>query len=266
VDAIIYLCFTILGLSAGSFFNLCIDRLPQGGSILSPPSHCENCGTRLKPADLVPVFSYLLLRGRCRHCGVKLPLRILIVEVVTASIFPLLAWNHGLSAELAFSIVYAGIFILIFFIDLEHGVILYETIIPGIVLAFAFSFFQHGFEEFWPQTGPGIALSALLGAAVGATLMLLPYLISRRVYGHEGMGSGDVYLAAIIGMATGFPLVLVALMAGIIAGGVFAASLLLLRRVGRKTAMPFGPFLAAGAMVALVWGDPIADWWLSTGF
>lgn len=266
MDAIIYLCFTILGLSAGSFFNLCIDRLPQGGSIISPPSHCENCGTRLKPADLVPVFSYLLLRGRCRHCGVKLPLRILIVEVVTASIFPLLAWNHGLGAELAFSIVYAGIFILIFFIDLEHGVILYETIIPGIVLAFAFSFFQHGFEEFWPQTGPGIALSALLGAAVGATLMLLPYLISRRVYGQEGMGSGDVYLAAIIGMATGFPLVLVALMAGIIAGGVFAASLLLLRRVGRKTAMPFGPFLAAGAMVALVWGDPIADWWLSTGF
>jgi len=246
-------------MSVGSFLNLCIDRLPHGGSIIKPPSHCESCGKSLTPLDLVPIFSYILLRGRCRHCGTGIPPRILVVEVATASLFPLLAWHFGLGAELAFSIFYTSIFLLIFFIDLEQQIVLYAVVIPGIALAFVFSFFWTGFEEYWPQTGPGITLSALLGGAVGAALMLLPNLLTRG----RGMGLGDAYLAGLIGLVVGFPLVLVGLMTGILAGGLIAVSLLAVRLVKRRTAIPFGPFLVAGAMAALVWGDRIINWWWS---
>jgi len=262
MSAIITACFGILGLSVGSFFNLCIDRLPQNKSIVRPGSHCDNCGQSLKAADLVPVFSYIWLRGRCRYCGARIPLRLPVVELATACIFAFLAWHYlhlGQRLELAFTVIYAAIFIAIFVIDLEQGLVLNILVFPGMALAFVFSFFWGGFEEFWPRVGPGFTLSALLGGAVGFGLMLLPYLISRG-----GMGAGDVKLAGLIGMVVGFPQVLAALLVGIIIGGVAAVFLLVARLRGRKEAIPFGPFLAVGAIVALVWGEQIIEWYRTT--
>jgi len=184
------------------------------------------------------------------------------VEFATAAIFAFLAWHYGLSLELAFAVVYAGIFIVIFAIDLEQELILNIVVFPAMILAFAFSFFWGGFEELWPRIGPGFVLSALLGGAAGFVLMLLPYLLTRG----RGMGYGDVKLAAFIGLMSGFPLVLVALLVGIIAGGLVAVFLLVSRMVkSRKAAIPYGPFLAAGAMVALIWGDKIFQWWWAMG-
>jgi len=260
--AITTILFGLFGLLVGSFLNLCIDRLPGGKSIVRPGSHCDSCNQSLKAIDLVPVFSYIWLRGRCRYCGARIPLRSPIVEFATAAIFAFLAWHYGLSLELAFAVVYAAIFIVIFAIDLEQELILNIVVFPAMILAFAFSFFWGGFEEFWPRIGPGFVLSALLGGAVGFVLMLLPYLLTRG----RGMGYGDVKLAALIGLMSGFPLVLVALLVGIIAGGLVAVFLLLSRMVkSRKAAIPYGPFLAAGAMVALIWGDKIFQWWWATG-
>ena len=259
MSAIVTVCFGLLGLAVGSFLNLCIDRLPQDKSIISPGSHCDSCNQSLKAIDLVPVFSYLWLRGRCRYCGARIPLRLPLVELATSFIFAFLAWHYGLSAELAFAIIYAGIFILIFVVDLEQGLILNAVVFPGIVLAFAFSFFWHGFADFWPRVGPGFTLSALLGGAIGFILMLLPYVISRG-----GMGAGDVKLAGLIGMVVGFPQVLVALLVGVIIGGLVAVFLLVSRLRKRKEAIPFGPFLAVGAMVALVWGGSIIHWYQTT--
>jgi leader peptidase (prepilin peptidase) / N-methyltransferase len=262
MTAIITVGFALLGLAVGSFLNLCIDRLPQGKSIVRPGSHCDNCNQSLKAVDLVPVFSYLWLRGRCRYCGARIPLRSPIVEFATAAIFAFLAWHYGLSRELAFAVIYAGIFIVIFAIDLEQELILNIVVFPAMVLAFAFSFFWGGFEEFWPKVGPGFVLSALMGGAVGFVLMLLPYLLTRG----RGMGYGDVKLAAFIGLMSGFPLVLVALLVGIVVGGLAAVILLVSRAVkSRKAAIPYGPFLAVGAMVALIWGDKIFHWWWSVG-
>jgi leader peptidase (prepilin peptidase)/N-methyltransferase len=262
MSAIVTACFGLFGLVVGSFLNLCIDRLPSGKSIVSPGSHCDSCNQRLKAVDLVPVFSYIWLRGRCRYCKARIPLRAPIVEFAAMAIFAFLAWHFGLSRELAFSIIYAGIFIVIFVIDLEQQLILNVVVFPAMVLAFAFSFFWGGFEEFWPKTGPGFVLSALMGGAVGFVLMLLPYLLTRG----RGMGYGDVKLAAFIGLMSGFPLVIIALLVGIVAGGLIAIFLLLSGLVkSRKSAIPYGPFLAVGAMVALIWGDRIFHWWWGMG-
>ena len=262
MTAIITVGFALLGLAVGSFLNLCIDRLPGGKSIVRPGSHCDSCNQSLKAVDLVPVFSYIWLKGRCRYCGARIPLRSPVVEFATAAIFAFLAWHYGLSLELAFAVIYAGIFIVIFAIDLEQELILNIVVFPAMILAFAFSFFWGGFEELWPRIGPGFVLSALLGGAVGFVLMLLPYLLTRG----RGMGYGDVKLAAFIGLMSGFPLVLVALLVGIIAGGLVAVFLLLSRMVkSRKAAIPYGPFLAVGAMVALIWGDKIFHWWWAMG-
>jgi leader peptidase (prepilin peptidase)/N-methyltransferase len=224
--------------------------------------------------DLIPLFSYILLRGRCRYCGVKIPIRIFIVELTTAILFGLITWHFlslqgNLSVYIVMPLIYAFMFILIFFIDLEHQIIIISPIIYiGVVLALIFSLFWNGFGEYWPQTSitntylDGL-VSALLGGAVGFVFMVVPYLIARAHYKAEGIGQGDIYLAVLIGLATGFPLVLVALIIGIFSGGLTAIVLVASRRKNRKDMIPFGPFLAAGAMVVLIWGPQILHWYSS---
>jgi len=248
--------FAVLGLCVGSFLNMCIDRLPRSGSIVSPPSHCDSCHSRIKPLDLVPVISYLVLRGRCRYCGATIPVRVPVVELLSGALYALMAWHYDLNLDLAIALIYTSFFLVIFFIDLEQGLILNSVIFTAIVVAFVFSFFWEGYEEIWPDLGPGFVVSALLGGTTGFVILLLPYIISRG-----GMGAGDVKLAGFIGMVNGYPLVLVALFVGIVSGGVVAIGLLVSRIVGRKDAIPFGPFLAVGAVVSMVWGDRIIDWY-----
>jgi len=245
--------FALLGLTVGSFLNVCIDRLPARKSIIRLPSHCNSCNQSLMARDLVPVFSYLWLRGRCRYCGARIPIRLPIVELATCFLFAFLTWHYGLSPQLAMALVYACLFLTIFVIDLEQGLILNSVVYPGMALALIFSFFWPWPDIIWPNIG---VLSALLGGAVGFGFMLLPYLISRG-----GMGGGDVMLAGLIGMVTGFPLVFVALLLGILVGGLFAILLLIFRLRTRKDPIPFGPFLAAAAIVALLWGQAILDWY-----
>jgi len=240
----------VLGLAVGSFLNLCCDRLPHGRSIVTPSSHCEQCQRRLGFADLVPLFSYLWLRGRCRYCGARLSLRVPAVELATAFLFGLLTWKYGLTPQLPMALVYACIFLIVFVTDLEHGLILDVVVYPGMALAFVFSFFWPGLG--WPGLG---VLSSLLGGAIGFSLLLVPYLVSRG-----GMGGGDVKLAALIGLATGFPYVLLALGMAIVSAGLLAIVFLVLKIRGRKQTIPFGPFLAVAAMVTVVWGTPISGW------
>lgn len=244
--------FALLGLAVGSFLNLCCDRLPHRRSIITPPSHCEQCQQRLGFGDLVPLFSYLWLRGRCRHCGARISLRVPVTELTTALLFALLTWHYGLTPQLPMALAYACIFLVIFVTDLEHGLILDVVVYPGMVLALVFSFFWPGLG--WPSVG---ILSALLGGVIGFSLLLAPYLLSRG-----GMGGGDVKLAGLIGLATGFPHVLLALALAIVPAGLLAILLLAFGRRTRKHAIAFGPFLAVAAMVTLLWAQPISDWLL----
>lgn len=270
ITALAIVTCTLFGLCIGSLLNVCIERIPAGKSIVRPPSHCDSCNKRLRTIDLIPLFSYILLKGRCRYCGNKIPIRVPIVEFTTAFLFALITWNFlhnngDLSFRLAMPIIYACLFLLIAFIDLEQQIIINMTIYIGIALALIFSPFWPGFGEYWPQSAIANAYlggfaSAVLGGLTGLIFMLLPYLASKAYYGAkgiEGMGEGDIYLAVLIGMATGFPLVLVALIIGIIIGGIAAISLWLLRKKKGKDAIPFGPFLCLGAMITLIWGPQL---------
>lgn len=238
----------LAGLMVGSFLNVCIDRLPRGQSIISPPSHCDSCGRRLMPWDLVPVLSYLWLRGKCRHCQTPISPRLPLVELSNGVLFAYMGYQYELSWQLIPALLYGAIFILIFVVDLEQGLILNVVVYPGMALAIALS-------PLWPGVG---LWGALGGGGAGFALMLAIYLAFKG-----GMGAGDVKLAALIGFATGFPGVFLALFLSVVLGGVTAALLLLSRRKGRKDPIAFGPFLALGAQVTLMWGPQLSQWYLA---
>jgi leader peptidase (prepilin peptidase)/N-methyltransferase len=251
---VIELLFGILGAVVGSFLNVCIDRLPTGMSIISsPPSHCPFCQKRIAVKDLIPVFSYLWLRGRCRYCQAQIPQRLLWVELGTGALFAFLYWHYGLSWQLLITIVYSCLFIVVMVIDLEHHIIPNKIVYPGMALALILSLLaQLGVVE----TEPGIVRAAIGGGA-GLVLLLLPALVYRG-----GMGFGDVKLAALVGLVTGFPLVIVALFLAIVSGGMVAAILLLLKKKRWREGMAFGPFLSLGVMATLFWGADILSWYL----
>ena len=236
MEIVLIILFAILGLVVGSFLNVCIDRLPQNKSIAYPPSHCEACQHKLAAKDLIPVFSYIRLRGRCRYCQASIPRRILWVELATAVIFALLCWHYGLSAELGVMIFYASLFIIIFVIDLEHGLILNRVVYPGMIVALLLSLYP------WPWFSESIGMRvayAALGGAAGFAVFLLIALVSRG-----GMGWGDVKLAALMGLAIGFPLVFLAIIMAAILGGIVAVALMIAKKRTRRQTIPFGPFLA----------------------
>lgn len=264
------LVFALLGLFVGSFLNVCIDRLPQGQSIVYPPSHCAGCQHKLVFFDLFPLFSYLRLSGRCHYCQVPIPQRIPIVEGVTGLLFALLYWQYGPGLQMAIAMIYACFLLVIFVIDLETMYVLSIVVYPAMALALAFSLLWPGIQEtgYWGlgtgSWGMGIGgklASSLLGGVIGAAMMALPYFISRLVYHREGMGKGDIQLGALVGLMTGFPFALVALFLSVISGGLVSGGLLLFKVKKRTDAIPFGPFLAAAAMVTLLWGHTILEWW-----
>ena len=248
--------FVLLGMIIASFLNVCCDRLPAKQSLAYPPSHCPACSRRLAVKDLIPVFSYLWLRGRCRYCGASIPRRVLWVEVATAALFGLAYGQYGFSVELPIALFYISLFMVIFIIDLEHGLILNKIVYPALVVSLLLSVF---FTIFLPQVGivPNIARAAI-GGGIGFVVFFLIVIVSRG-----GMGLGDVKLAALIGLATGFPLVIVALIMGMILGGLVAVILLGFKVKKRKEAMPFGPFLAVTAIVTLLWGSDILNWYMN---
>ena len=246
--------FALLGLAVGSFLNVCIDRLPQNKSIVLPPSHCEACQHKLATKDNIPMFSYLRLRGRCRYCQASIPRRIFWVELATALIFAFLCWHYGLSAGLGVMIFYACLFIIIFVIDLEQGLILNKVVYPGMVVALLLALVP---EPGLSQLAAMRIANAAIGGGIGFAIFLLIAIVSRG-----GMGWGDVKLAALIGLATGFPLVFLAIIMGAILGGIVAVALMIAKKKNRRETIPFGPFLAVAAMVTLVWGSNILSWYL----
>ena len=245
----------LAGLCVGSFLNVVIDRLPLRQSLMQPPSHCPACRRRLSVSDLIPVFSYLWLRGRCRTCHASIPVRILWVELVTGIAFGLSAWFMGLTPELAVVLFYFSLLLAIAVIDLEHGLILNVLVYPATIAAVAFSL-AITLGDYKLAVVPEIAQAAI-GFGTGFVLFFLIAVVSRG-----GMGWGDVKMAAFMGAMLGFPSVVVGIFLAILAGGLSAIFLLLARLKGRKQTVPFGPFLAMGAFAALLWGQMLWDWYL----
>ena len=263
MEVILIVLFALFGTAVGSFLNVCIDRLPTGRSLLYPPSHCDACQQRLSIKDLIPVFSYLWLRRRCRYCQASVSQRIFWVEVGSGILFAFLYWYYGLRVELAIGAFYCCLFIVIGVIDLEHELILNKITYPAAVAALIIDVFPITYPgataaliiDIFPPW-PGIVYG-VIGGAIGFVLLLIPALIFRG-----GMGWGDIKMAALIGIVIGFPLVCVALFLGIVLGGLIGGILLLLRIKKRKEHIPFGPFLSLATIVTLLWGSDILNWYL----
>jgi leader peptidase (prepilin peptidase)/N-methyltransferase len=176
------------------------------------------------------------------------------VELATALIFALFCWHYGLSVELGVMAFYACLFIIIFVIDLEHGLILNKVVYPGMAVALLLSLYPLP----WLHESMVMRVAyAALGGAIGFAIFLLIAIVSRG-----GMGWGDVKLAALIGLATGFPLVFLAIIMGAILGGIVAVALVIAKKRKRRQTIPFGPFLALAAMITLLWGTNILNWYL----
>lgn len=243
----------LFGLIVGSFLNVCIHRLPRGESIVSPPSHCPRCGKTVTWKDNIPVLSYLLLRGRCRACGEAISIRYPLVELLTAVLsgFVFLLTHSFFLYLVYFS--FAAALLVITVIDLEHRIIPNVISLPGAVAGFFLSFFV-----------PGISwVDSLLGIAAGAGTILLViaayYLLTRR----EGMGIGDAKLLAMIGAFLGWKGALFALVGGSLLGSLAGLSLMIFKGFGRQSQIPFGPFLAIGALFFLFIGPDTVLYYLN---
>ena len=235
------------GLALGSFLNVVAARVPLRRSIVRPPSACMSCGHEIAWYDNVPLVSYVVLRGRCRHCAARVPLQYPAVELLTALLVAACVFTFGLSAQAAVSAFFCAVLVAISAIDLEHRIIPNRIVVPATAIVLAANTLRDVGPE-WAVAGAG-AFVFLLAAA-----LIYP----------AGMGMGDVKLAALMGVALGRT-VPVALMAGMLAAMV--PSLLLFVRHGkqaRKMGFPFGPFLAIGSVVALFWGHALLDAYLAT--
>jgi len=244
------LMVVIIGLCVGSFLNVCAYRLPLDESIVSPRSRCTSCGRTLTWFDNLPVLSWVALRGRCRTCKQPVSWMYPAVEIVTALVFVILYLTYGPTLLSLARAVFACALIVLFITDLQHKILPNVITLPGIVVGFVCSLFL-----------PPGWVSSLIGLVVGGGFLLAIAEAYYRVRGQEGLGMGDVKLLAMIGAFLGWKLVLLTLVfasfTGSLAGGLLIAS----GRGNMKYALPFGTFLAVGALLAATWGEPIADWY-----
>ena len=248
--------FSILGAAIGSFLNVVIDRLPAGKSIAYPPSSCDACQHRLSWPDLFPVFSYIFLGGRCRYCKAKIPQRVFWVELGTGLLTGLLFWRFGWKPILPVMIVYCSALIAIGMIDLKEGLIFPAIVFPVALVALIVNFFIPKLYSVHNL------LFGLTGATFGLVFLLLAFVLSKVILKREGMGLGDVYMAAMMGLMVGFPNIIVALFGGIILGGLVAIFLVSAKKKSTRDVIPFGDFLAIGTIVTLLWGTQIVHWYL----
>ncbi len=237
----------LFGLVIGSFLNVVIARLPEGRSVWRPRSACPGCATPIAWYDNIPIFSFALLRGRCRACGMAIPWRYPIVEAVTGAAFALSYVLLGPTPDLVVAAALLAALIAITAIDLSHQIIPDVITLPGIPAGVAATL----------ATGRVTWLESLLGIVVGGGIFLIIILASRG-----GMGGGDMKLGAMLGAFLGWKLGLLAVLLGVLTGGVVAVCLLILGRKGRKEAIPFGPFLALGGAITFLWGEPLLGWYL----
>lgn len=247
---LVLLTITLLGLCIGSFLNVCAYRLPLGESVVHPRSRCTSCGRMLTWFDNLPVVSWVVLGGRCRTCRKPVSWMYPAVEIATALLFVVTYLTYGLTLLSLVRVIFGCALIVLFVTDLQHKILPNVITLPGIVIGLVCSVFL-----------PPGWVSSLIGILVGGGVLFAIAEVYYRVRGQEGLGMGDVKLLAMIGAFLGWKLVLLTLVfasfTGSLAGGVLIAS----GRGGMKYALPFGTFLAVGALLAATWGDPIADWY-----
>jgi len=258
MSAIIVILSGVFGLLIGSFLNVVIYRVPRKLSLVHPGSACPGCGHEIRAIDNIPVLSWLILRGRCRDCGMRISARYPLVELATGIAFVAVAFAFmptesafvaGLLVLVAF-LVLAAVSIALALIDLDTHKLPNVIVLPALVAIAVLL----GVAAILLQDAPAFGR-----AAIGAAALFLFYLMLAFV-SRGGMGMGDVKLAAVLGLATawvGWPALVVGAFAAFVFGGIFGVALLLLRRAGRRSSIPFGPWMIVGAWTGIFFGDAI---------
>ncbi len=241
------------GACVGSFLNVCIFRIPEGKSVVSPGSHCPNCKNAIPFYLNIPILSFLILRGRCRHCGQAISFRYPMVEFLTATLTLGLFYKFGPTASFVFWFIFSSTLVTITFIDIDHQIIPDRISLPGIILC-SLSFLllpEMTFQK------------ALLGVLFGGGI---PWALAAGYYwirGQQGLGGGDIKLLAMIGAATGPSGVLFTLFVASITGTVFGLASAVGHKEKSQLKIPFGPFLSFGALLYLFFGQKIILWYFN---
>ena len=243
----------VFGAVIGSFLNVCIYRIPAGESIVTPGSRCPECGTAIRWHQNVPILSYLALGGKCAGCKASISIRYPLVEALTGFIFMLVFFHFSIHPATLVYWLFGAALIVITFIDVDHQIIPDVISLPGILIGFICSF-----------AIPWISwVDSLLGIVVGGGSLFLVAAAYELLTKKEGMGGGDIKFLAMIGAFLGWKAVLPIIFISSLLGSLVGVPLMFIRKADGKLAIPFGPFLAAGALFYLFWGPPLIRWYLS---
>jgi leader peptidase (prepilin peptidase)/N-methyltransferase len=248
-----YITVALVGLAIGSFMNVLIYRVPRKFQFWKGRSMCPSCGKQLKWYHNIPVVSFLILRGRCGFCKARIPVRYPIVELLNAGAYIYFAWRVGVSWEFAAYAFLASALIVIFLIDLEFQIIPDMITLPGMALGLA-----------WSLTPEGIGIvNSLIGLAVGGGSLYLIALLGDWLFKKESMGGGDIKMAAMLGAFLGWEKVLFVFVASAVVGLVVSVVLMFFSpKIREQRVVPFGPFIAIAAVLAILWGDRIIAFYL----
>lgn len=239
----------VLGACIGSFLNVCIYRIPKNESVVTKSSHCYSCGHVLGWGDLIPIISYILLKGRCRYCSEKFSLQYLLVELSTGLLYLSIYNKFGYDWITLLFWALFSVLLVVTVIDIHYFIIPNEILITGLVIGLIIIVSQLMDRLF----------SGIIGFFIAGLIMLLIAIVSKG-----GMGGGDIKLSAVMGLYLGWQGVLVALFIAFLCGGIWGSLLLLTGRKGRKDAVPFGPYLALGGAIAALWAQELLAWYMTT--
>jgi len=267
----------LFGLAIGSFLNVCIARLPVGTSVVAPRSRCPKCHKLIAWYDNVPILSFLILRARCRGCGLPISVRYPMVEALTGVVSVLLAVQYGLGPAWALYLAFAASMIVLVLIDMDHRILpdvitlngIWIGVLVSLYLAMPSPFVSRLFLMAGSDVpGPRVValVASLAGIAFGGGLLWFVREAFFRIRGIEGMGFGDVKMMAMAGAFLGLPLTLLTIMLGSVAGSVIGLTFIRLFDKGRDYELPFGTFLGAGAVIAVLYGNALIRFYMDTMF
>ena len=245
-----YALIAILGLVIGSFLNVCIYRIPVEESIVFPPSHCGKCQHNLSPVDLVPVFSYIFLRGRCKYCKENISIRYPLIESLNGVLYLIVYFKFGLTLIALKYCILVSILIVIGMIDYDTQFVFTSTTIFGGIIAGIFIIIQAIFYK------AGV-IDLILGGVIGFGIIGLIVFLTK------GMGEGDIEIAAVCGLFLGIKGILLGLFLAIVLGGIVGIIILLLKLKKAKDKIAFGPFIAVGSLISMLWGAEMLKFYFS---
>lgn len=245
-----YIFILVLGLIIGSFLNVCIYRIPNEQSISFPPSHCCSCNHRLYPLDLIPIISFVFLKGHCRYCNEKISVRYPLIESLNAILYILIYLKFGLTIYTLKYFILASLLIVISVIDFESQDVYLSTTIFGLIVGLLFmaiEYFVYHNEFLY------LILGGILGALIIGTIVFLT----------RGMGEGDIEIAGVCGLFLGYKLIIFALFLAVIIGGTAGIIILALKFKKAKEKIAFGPCIAIGTIISILYGKELIQYYLN---